>query len=1173
MKKGTQLSNDAVDLTYTNKQIVNNTNHPINVNNENQEKEQNENLYISTILCDRDWLIDANKDDNNTTTMVKRCPEIYLTLSGVIAKSLLDTGATLSAINESFYEKHKVKFKKHEILPLTNFYIITATNTKSKRLKKVVYMETVVNDFKFHAQYIVIPNLITDVIIGTDVFNEFKVKIDFDKMLCTFFGENLDKFCIQQYKQLQGKINDNHDNNFDENPQENEICKHKTPCYRSIRFIQNNHNSLQCQIQEARTDEELDYSDQIEEEILTTIKDMVRKIDSVNTSEKEQLEQLLVEFQGIFSDKPGLCNKFEYHIQLKDYTPFKSHYYPVPACYHDQVTEHINKMLEDGIIERSQSGYINSILIVPKKDGSIRLCLDARGINKKILNDYDTNQGINEILGRLKRARFLTTIDLTASYWQIPLSKESRQYTAFQYQGKTYQFTRIPFGINISQAALLRAMELVLADIQENFLQIYIDDLLLFSDSFQEHIKHLRHLFTNLQNSNMTIKLSKSLFCRQEVPYLGYVITTSGIKPDENKILSIKNFPTPRNRKELKGFLGLTNFYNKFFERYGDLTKPLLKLTSKLNKFIWTETEENAFKRVKELFKETLLYHPDINKPFYLQTDCSKISIGGHLYQLDNNGSKNPIMFMSKTLRPYEINYTTTEQECLAIIYCLNKVRHIVLGNHVVIFTDHKALTFLKTCKLLSPRLTRWILSLNEYNYSIYHCSGKSNIVADTLSRIRCDGEDEIYNNEITIAHIQIQISPKFIQTMKDMPQHQYKDENLRNIIQNSYSYDEIKDIPRPIPKYIKHKGLLYKVTKEGYKLVIPDHLAYLIIREVHQYYIHCGMEKCAIIIKEYFTFKHLYKKIRKFISTCISCQKNKHMTHPLYGEATGLKCEKIKDMVSIDFIGPLPLSSYGTRYVFIMTDNYSRHVKLYPIKKANTSTVLNKMFNHYIINYGKPNKILSDNGTQFRSHTYIDKLKENEITPVFIPIRHPKMNISERHIQNVKKCLRTLCSDKQKAWANYIPLVEECLNELPSSTTGCTPNHLQLGITNQRFWYRFLPHLDDQRETFKIKAELALQRIRNRRNKTKDIHNERHKLTSFNVGDYVLIQNNPVSSAIEGVTSKLFNIFSGPYIISEKIGKTVYNVKHPDRNTCIGPYHISLLKKYYHPINIETDM
>lgn len=1153
------LNNKNNDNTDTNVQSIN-----------NNQSSNNSNLFISTALCDRNWLL---SDDNNpviTNNQKVNHPEITIKVGNIPVQSLIDTGAAISCIKQQFYLDNKKRFTRHEILPLSNVTITTATGTTSKRIKHIIYIETEFGNLKSHEQYLIVPNLLFDVIIGSDILQAHKAQINMEIKTCTFFSHNPNETCVEQYNNMMNSIRTN---NLQEEliHNTNNKCEHKPKCYEITNFATKTENITLHNINYYASDNNdnepnIGSKQSIENE--QSIEQTVEKAGTLSDVQKEQFRQLLYEFSDVFSNKPGLCNKFEYHIELKDDTPFKGHCYPIPACHQEKVTKHLQELLQDNIIERSTSPYINPILVVPKKDNTIRLCLDARMINSKIKNDYDTNRGINELLSKAKSTKFLTTMDLTSSYWQVGLSQQSRPYTAFQYKGRTYQFTRIPFGINISQAALLRAMDAVLGQNNDDFLLLYVDDALLFSDSFKQHLSHLRYFLSKLKESNMTVKLEKSLFFRDQVPFLGYIFTTSGLKPDPKKIEAIKNFPIPKTRKQLKGFIGLVNFYNKFCERFSTTIQPLMKLTSKTQRFTWTEENTKTLNDVKELFISTQLSHPDCTKPFHLQTDCSKLAIGGHLYQLDENGDKKAITFISRLLKPHEVNYTTTEQECLAILHCLERVRHIVLGQHIHIQTDHKALTFLKTCKLLSPRLIRWSLIIQEYNISIEHCPGKQNTVADVLSRTSYETTSDIHNTpDLFIAPMKQNLSPETINIIKNMSRYQSEDPNIAEKRNNTHEVEDLSNLTQPVNKYIICKNLLYKFTKEGYRLILPNAITYHIIKACHEYYLHCGVDKCILILKEYFTFNNMYKKTRKYIKSCDSCQKCKHTTHTLTGEASGIHCTEPRELVSVDFIGPLPRSNFGLQYIFVMVDNFTKYIKLYPLKKATTNAVIKKIFEDYIPNHGKPKKILSDNGTQFRSQNYINNLTENNIQPIFIPIRHPKMNMTERYIQNVKRCLRTLCNKRHRTWSQHLCEIENCLNEIPNLTTGITPNYLHHQISNPRFWHKYLPITPVETNQLVTKVELVRQRIRSKRLKVAEEYNAKHKTTTFNIGDLVLIKSHKESNLLEGVTSKLLELYYGPHEIIEIVGKTVYNVRNTANNNIIGPVHITAMKKYNTPM------
>lgn len=1084
------------------------------------------------------------------------CPAVTITYNKKLStQALIDTGACFSCINQSWYEDNKKQLGNHETLPLRNVTLTTATGQSVKKLKKIILLSGNINGVQFNTQYIVVPGLVRHVILGSETLQELQAMVDFNNKIMRIYsttcfnnsGDQINTDYIDIPLKLGGYTEDRISECLIKytNDEEEIEAEGETISYRKSRDTEENNEQLNYLRQTA-----------YENKLLTD-------------EQKKELYHLLYKYKEIFSDKPGMCNRYEYQIKLKNYEPYKARIYPIPACLREEVDNEIQAMLKDQIIERSHSGYVNPLIAVKKKDGKIRLCLDARNINTRIFNDYDYNPGVHDLLSKGRKAKYLSTIDLTASFWQIPLEKHSREYTAFQHKGKTYQFIRVPFGLSISQAALIRALEAVLGEEVEGYTMLYIDDACIYSQDFKQHLQHLETIFSKFAQANMTINLKKSQIVREKVPFLGFILTTSGIESDPEKLAIIERFPIPKTRKQLKGFIGLVNYYNKFTNKFSETIQPLMKLTSKNNKFIWTAKETETFEKVKELFiKTNTLTYPDYNKEFYLECDSSNYSIGGHLFQIDENGDKAGIMFISRTLRPSEISYFTTEKELLSILFSLQKVRHIVLGHKINIMTDHQALTFIRTCKLLNPRLTRWILMLQEYNYTIKHCPGKTNIVADTLSRIKIQedkGTDPV-NTRIIITLMNYEPSTKFIKQLEEITIHQQQDPKLQELYHKLIT-ERIPLPPIPLPKHIMYKDTIWKQTRQGWKLVIPEKLIKQLIEECHHYYLHCGGSKCLTLIQEHFTFKNMGKRIRKQIASCDTCQKCKYSTHPLQAEAIGIKCTEKNDQLSCDVIGPLPRGQGGMKYIFVIVDIFTKFIKLYPMRRVTTNAILDKICNQYIPQFGNPKKIQSDNATYFKNMRYIKNLEQRNIIPIYSPIKTPQMNITERYIAYIKQGLRTLCHNNHTNWVNKIPWINRCLNEIQNTTTGFTPNELQLQRRDIRFWEGHINIPEQPHIPIQVKIELTRQRIRNKQRKVAEKKNLNKRLNTLKIGDHVLVTQKPLSESEKGTTHKLFCIYAGPYRIVRQLGKTVYTVSEIDRVQEKGPYHISQLRPYKYPI------
>ena len=334
---------------------------------------------------------------------------------------------------------------------------------------------------------------------------------------------------------------------------------------------------------------DIEFQDYVDNEFDVSIEEIGQKIntsDILSIKQKQILKRLIIKYKPVFLKKPGLINNYTHVLPMKDNTPFFSKPYPVPIHYRDKVEKEINKVLKLGIIRPSHSNYISPMLVVPKKNGDIRLCLEGRKLNEKLMDDYESPPTVDEILLRCTKKPFMSSLNLTSSYWQIGLSEENKKYTAFMILNRVLEFNVSDFGIKTSSAALIRAFGGVTADLQD-FLLTFVDDVHARSDTFEEHFKHLELLFKRALKHNNTFNFDKSTFCHEHVEFLGYILTPDGIIPDPEKITSIKCFREPINLKELQSFLGFVNFYSRFVNNYAELTIPLLELTRKDFKFKW----------------------------------------------------------------------------------------------------------------------------------------------------------------------------------------------------------------------------------------------------------------------------------------------------------------------------------------------------------------------------------------------------------------------------------------------------------------------------------------------------------------------------------------------------------------------------------------------------------
>ena len=755
----------------------------------------------------------------------------------------------------------------------------------------------------------------------------------------------------------------------------------------------------------------------------------------------------------------------------------------------------------------------------------------------------------------------MSSLDMTSSFWQVPLHSDSKQYTAFQYRGRSFEFNVVPFGLKTSTAALIRGLDQALQGLGDHIIS-FVDDTLITSESTQQHLEHIEELLHRLEKCNLTINLNKSHFFRQETKFLGFILNTEGIKPDPEKVQAIQNFPPPKNIKQLRGFLGLVNFYSKFNSKHASETIPLLKLIKKGVQWRWDTEMQETFEKVKNLFSNSItLYYPDSKKPYYLETDASDYALGAVLYQKNEKEEKEIITLASRTLKGPEITYFTTEKELLAIVWALQKFRTYLQGAKIINRTDHMALTFLKTCKFVNARLTRWILAIQDYSIMMEHCPGKENTAADLLSRQHPDKiwEKEKKTTEISINELKHKCSAQLKTYLSNIRQLQESDKQIVKRIQ------EVKEQGGETPRFKIQKGTMYQKGKDGYKIYLPKKIINTLIRECHQAYGHIGKGKTSKIIGEHFYYPRLAKITRRVLKECDSCQRNKIPTWSSPVTQEYVQPEKPLQLVSIDFFGPLTKTKYGYEHILVMIDTFTKYTKLYPMRRATTEAAV-KSLDNFIERVGKPERILTDRGTQLTSKRWTQNLKERDIKLVLTSIRHPQANMVERTNRELERFFRTfLPINEHNSWYNYVEKIEIILNESYHDTIEMTPHEALKGEKPRRFWKELLPLIQEPAK-YKQKEiiQLIREKIKTKGEKRTMQLNKNKKGITFEEGEQILVKACNVANAAAGRVAKFLALYEGPYTIKKKIARNTYILTNTNTIKERGQFHATDLKHYY---------
>lgn len=1098
----------------------------LNESNGQQQQERREISIITTFTETEEVLRDVEEEGLKETVLWS--PTIKAEIGQRIVEVLVDSGAQVSAVSEKFLRQLEQNGMVLPRLPVVGIVVGGAIGSDKQRIVEQAMIPVKLSHRMVEVNCVVVPKLTRDVIIGCDFMHKYDVKIDFQRMVmqCSFAGE------ISEIKLLSG-VNEKHNI--------------------TINFVE---GFMKHQYKE----EDFDRA--------------VQKIEGDNGM-KEQLRKLLLEFKDIFSECPGEMQGYEHEIVMTDESPFFIKPYPIPLVHREEVQRQIQEMLDWKIIEEARTEYISPLVTVKKKDGSVRICVDARFLNRRMAKDHVRPPNPNELFMTFQRGQVLSTLDLTSAYWQIPIRRDHRKYTGFLYGNKVYQFCRLPFGYSTSVASFIRGLTQVLGPRVASFTTAYVDDLLVFSKDFDEHMQHLEELLQRLREAGMTVKLRKSLFLRTEVPFVGHVLTAEGVKLDPKRIEALVKYERPKSIKELRGFLGAVNYDRRFCKDLAGLSQPLVRLLRKGCKWKWKGEEQAAFDAIKEAYLGAeVASHPNWARRFYVQTDASDYAIGGCLFQRDDQtGERRFIAFCSRVLRGAELSYSVTEKEGLAVVYALQLWRTILLGREVVVVTDHKALSFIMTTNIKSGRLYRWVMAIQEFDVTIEHCKGKDNLLADFLSR-SCSKETlqkpeeggSVCLSAIRLSEEYKQVKENFKRLGGDQRSDVWTEKIIKLLEHRMGS--ECSD--KIVQWYALHESVLFRRGTDanpGYKLCVPRNQVVDLVLQQHVDMGHYGPRKIYDRMKQTFFWPKMRRDIRRIVSSCDVCQKAK-VFNVCRGETHAVIPNKPGELVSVDLMGPLPRSLSSATYLFVVVDLFTKLVRLYAIKKASARVLLNKILTKYVQELGKPQAILSDNGSQFVSKVWRDGLSKEGIKVKNTSVYFPQGNATERVNREIGRLLRTWCHQQHKKWATMLPEVEFCINNSVHDSTGFAPNYLHFGKVEPNRVTKLICYPENQiaevnREDVWVLARKSLLSKAERRRAFRD---KTLKPTIFKEGDPVLVRNHNLSSAEQSEVKKFFLLFNGPYYVHSKVGPNAYLICDKDGRK-LNKQNVVNLRPYHQPI------
>lgn len=814
------------------------------------------------------------------------------------------------------------------------------------------------------------------------------------------------------------------------------------------------------------------------------------------------------------------------NLVLKDDIPVYERARRLAPIERDQVNDIIQKWLREGIIRPSTSEYASPVVIVKKRDGTIRLCIDYRKLNRKIIKDRYPLPVIEEQIDRLQGSTFFSTLDLKDGFFHVPVEEKSRKFTAFIVPDGQYEFLKTPFGLCNSPAVFQRFINAIFRDLStKGIVLTYLDDLIIPSRTEREGLDNLRLVLETASDYELLINWNKCSFLQQRIEYLGYIIENECFRPSERKTLSVINFPKPTCVKQVQSFLGLTGYFRKFIPNYSIIARPLSNLLKDGVKFHFTKEQEDAFQQLKtKLCLKPVLQLYRVNAETELHTDASSQGFGAILLQRSSQDNLfHPVYYASWKTTEAESRYMSYELEVLAIVKALHKFRIYLIGNTFKIVTDCKAFSLTMNKKNLCVRVARWALLLEEFDYSIIHRPGKAMRHVDALSR-----------NPSSI----LLISEDSESLINRLSRAQLDDEDLKpifKIIENNIKSD-----------YLFQNNILYKKHDDDLLLVVPRTMQHEIIKLTHDKG-HFAVRKVEQLLKKEFWFARMREKIEKVVRNCVSCiiaerkgGKQEGWLHSLPKGTTPL------DIYHLDHLGPIPSTKKNYTHLLVVVDSFTKFTWLYPTKSTTSEETIAKLVKQAVI-FGNPRQVITDRGTAFTSRKFEQYCNEENIQHVLCTAGVPRGNGQVERINRIViPILSKLAAPKYENWYKYVEQVQQYLNASPNRSTGFSPFELLVGKTmrlkndlkiKELIDSEVIRSLQQERDEMRAQASEAINKVQKENSRT--YNRKRKKSNIYKIGDLVAIKRTQFAPG-----SKLLAKYLGPYKIVSTKGADRYVVE-----------------------------
>lgn len=888
-------------------------------------------------------------------------------------------------------------------------------------------------------------------------------------------------------------------------------------------------------------------------------------------------ESILKEYEDVFPKElpPGLPpqREVDHRITLKPgAVPISRSPPRLSPPELAELKKQLTELLKAGKIRPSVSPWGASTLFVAKKDSEERrLCFDYRPVNEVTVKNNAPLPNIEELFDQLLGAQYFSKIDLKNGYHQIRIHPDDVDKTAFNSRYGHYEFLVLPFGLCNAPATFMDLMQRVFHDCVDKFVIVYMDDILVYSKTAEDHAQHLRHVLQLLRKHELYAKRSKCLFFQRKIKFLGHVISADGISVDEDKIEAIQRWPIPKNVAELRAFLGLAGYYRRFVPGFSKVALPLTLLLRTENTFNMGPQQLQAFRALKHLLGHTpVLTIPDMNLPFVLTTDASKYAIGAVLSQDKGHGLQ-PVAYMSQKLSPAATNWTVHAQELFAVVQALKQWRHYLLGSRepVVIETDHRSLEHIQTQPHIAPKEVRWVEYMQQYNFTMRYREGKANLVADSLSR-RADHQSSELNisgpvESHTLHNLVENPTEPIAQDVAQLKASYLTDDYTRQRINH----------PERYPDCTVRDGLLF--DNRG-RLIVPDDrvLKTKILYELHDNPLagHMGITKTEELVTRHFWWRGLREDVAAYVKDCVVCQLSKDDQRPPAGLLQPIPIPAHRwECVTMDFVGPLPKTPTGHDGVLVVVDKLTKMTHLIASSQGinNDAVGTARLFFDGVVRlHGIPLSIISDRDSRFLSHFWSALWKLTGTRLKQATAEHQQTDgQTEIMVKQLKRYLTSYSHDHPEEWDQRLTAAEIAINNSEQSSTGFTPfflnygrhPHLPLNTAMRDVGLCNNPAAAETVEQLHQDIEKAKSHLRRAQQMQKEFADKRRQDVQYQIGDRVFLRVPRSNRSFRSIKNKYIgplDVVEVPSAVTVKLA-----LPHGIHPSTYDVFHVDRLKKY----------